>query len=97
LLDVGITPGSTALVVTVIAATFVATTNTSTVLASVNLLTSGNSQTYKEPEIVESYSMQVRNYTTSTGEVYEMPYSDAVEVKDGQIHFHPSKMLKPSM
>jgi hypothetical protein len=37
--------------------------------------------------------MQVRNYTTSTGEVYEMPYSDAVEVKDGQIHFHPSKML----
>jgi hypothetical protein len=43
--------------------------------------------------LVESYPMQVRNYTTSTGEVYEMPYSDAVEVKDGQIHFHPSKML----
>jgi hypothetical protein len=51
------------------------------------------SQTYNDPEIVESYSMQVRNYTTSTGAFHEMLYSDAVEVKDGQIHFHPSKML----
>jgi hypothetical protein len=42
LLDVGITPGSTALEVTIIAATFTASTSTSTVLASVNLLTSGN-------------------------------------------------------
>ncbi len=49
---------------------------------------------YKEPEIVKSYSISVTNKNTaSTGEVYEILDSDAVEVKDGQIHFHPSKML----
>ena len=51
-------------------------------------------QTYKEPEIVKSYFIPIKNMNTgSIGAVYEALDSNAVEVKDGEIHFHPSKMI----